>query len=108
VKKYTDDYYILTKSGWDAKCPLGKTEWIQKHFPKELNRLWIIRGTKKYAANYNSFLIDDRKKNREEWVANGGYAFAWKENASKELANQLLTQLDDELYFAKHGKAKSV
>ncbi len=75
IKQY--DPYIL--SACPSACPKdkkvikGKTLWCTKNLKVDPSKVYIVqRREKKDYANKDAILIDDRKKNIQEWETFGG------------------------------------
>lgn len=80
VDKYAADWIFLTKAAHDPFCYSGKFECVQRYWPKYINRLWIVNGTKaRFCRGVNDVLIDDKEQNLREWGAQGGSTFHWRE-----------------------------
>lgn len=83
VDKCSDKWFFLTKPMPFSSCWHGKALWIMKHFPKHLDKLIIITGSKsKCCQGGDTILIDDCKKNIFEWEKSLGSSFYWKEITS--------------------------
>lgn len=68
---------FLTAPSLSVDCFTGKSTWVQTFLPHEgkaaIKRLIIAPSSDKaYLAGPTRILIDDRKKNIDEWVAAGG------------------------------------
>ena len=68
---------FLTAPTLSTDCFTGKATWVQTFLPHEgkgaIKRLIIAPSSDKaYLAGPTRILIDDRKKNIDEWVAAGG------------------------------------
>ena len=75
IKQY--DPFILSACpsvcNKDKKVIKGKTMWCQKNLKMDSSKVHIVqRREKKDYANKDAILIDDRKKNIQEWEAAGG------------------------------------
>ena len=75
IKQY--DPYILSACpsvcNKDKKVIKGKTMWCQKNLKIDPSKVHIVqRREKKDYANKDAILIDDRKKNIQEWETSGG------------------------------------
>ena len=65
---------ILTavpRSGFQ-NCKIGKNIWIDKNLGKDVKREIVFRKDKQNFANSKSILIDDMKKNIDEWRTASG------------------------------------
>lgn len=65
--------YFLSSPAMSPKCHYGKAAWVQKHFPKYINRL-ILTGHKYFLADRSRVLIDDSDKNLKPFIEHGGHA----------------------------------
>ena len=74
-------WVFLTKASKDVGFYSGRYEWINKHFPQHVDKLWIVRGNKHLLARSNRLLIDDLSRNTIPWAESGGLAFQWRELA---------------------------
>jgi len=80
ANELSDDWIFLTKSSLDSGSASGKFSTIQKFWPREINRLWIVTGSKaRICRNKYDILIDDKAANGQEWTEQGGTFFHWKE-----------------------------
>lgn len=78
VNDHCDEWRILSKPSSDEHCYSGKYTWVKNHLHKT-KHLWLCNGTKSLLAGPNRLLIDDYKKNIDEWRAAGGEAYHWEE-----------------------------
>lgn len=80
INRSGHQWFFLTKPFQTPGCYEGKAQWIKKYYPKFFNKLIIIPGSKGLCArNANCLLIDDHKKNLEEWSEAGGSIYLWEE-----------------------------
>lgn len=80
IANHTDQWIFLTKSSFDAGYYSGKWEWMKRHFPKDLARLWIVNGDKSIVCRGpGDLLIDDKSKNCQPWIEAGGEIYHWRE-----------------------------
>ena len=85
IAKSGNPFIFLTQAPMGTGAWSGKAAWIQKHFGKYQNRLWIVREDKKMhtgkslVAGPNRLLIDDKDKNIMDWFERGGQGFQWCE-----------------------------
>lgn len=77
------EVYFLTSPGTCVPAPSGKMEWVNKYFPKMIERL-IICKNKEMCANKNAVLVDDSEKKVEKFREAGGHAFLWPNNLKLE------------------------
>lgn len=75
------NWEFLTKPMQDAGCYSGKFSWVKKHFPKHLQKLNIVNGSKaKCCCSNTDILIDDSPNNITEWRNAGGIGLRWVEH----------------------------
>ena len=74
------DWRFITKPSFDPGSYSGKYEFVKNNFKNGVSRLWCVNGSKAYACTGpHHLLIDDNKKNCEEWEAAGGTVYRWTE-----------------------------
>jgi len=89
---YLNDHWKVTilSSPVDLDSIIGKELWLNKHFPSLLHN--AIFETNKYVhAHSRAVLIDDRPKNINLWIENGGIGILHTsfEQTKKELQQYL-------------------
>lgn len=65
------DIYFLSSPALSPSCYYGKASWVQKNFPKYINKL-ILTGHKNFLANRDRILIDDSDMNIDKFRVSGG------------------------------------
>ena len=74
IKKY--DVHILSayvEHGNDPNCIPGKTYWVKSKLGLQQNKINLVRRKdKQNYANATSILIDDYKKNTDQFTQKGG------------------------------------
>ncbi len=80
--KYEVNYGVLTavpKVGRVPKAKEHKKFWLSRHFPELLNNFNIGPHAeyKQYHANPGDVLIDDMKRNIEQWRSREGYGILY-------------------------------
>ena len=74
IKKY--DVHILSayvEHGNDPNCIPGKTHWVKSKLGLQQNKINLVRRKdKQNYANATSILIDDYKKNTDDFTRKGG------------------------------------
>lgn len=92
------DWIFLTKSSMDSGSASGKFATIQKFWPREMQRVWIVTGSKaRICRDKYDILVDDKAKNIVEWEKQGGTGFLWGEISDDwhEKAEDYLTSLKE-------------
>lgn len=80
LNQHAIDWVFLTKTSLDSDSAKGKFETIRKYWPREINRLWLVNGSKaRICRGHNDILIDDKWKNINEWKTEGGSTYYWPE-----------------------------
>ena len=81
--KYIEKYnpILLSAPSREESSKLGKRLWVKKNLPGTKLMLAYAKDKQKEAAP-NHILIDDRKSNIDEWIANGGIGILHKSAAS--------------------------
>jgi 5'(3')-deoxyribonucleotidase len=71
--KYIEKYIpsILSAPSKNPQSHLGKRNWIEKHLPN-IKLILSDASKKKNYSGKNHILIDDRKKNIDDWNKSGG------------------------------------
>lgn len=91
------DWRFITKPSFDPGSYSGKYEFIKNNFKNGVSKLWCVNGSKAYACTgSHHLLIDDNKKNCDEWEATGGTVYRWSEiseNWPEEEVNKRLEEL---------------
>lgn len=95
AKATNGNFRFLTKAANTPASFSGKYKFINKHFPKYLNRLVITNTKKSFLAHGNAILIDDSSKNISEWVKAGGQVFYWRELDYNSDPIEVKTALDE-------------
>lgn len=84
VKRY--EHFFLTarprKVGNMTNVETEKRQWIRNNLSKQSPVVVCLRSQKKEYASPTTILIDDRKRNIEEWKAAGGIGIYHKNAAS--------------------------
>jgi 5'(3')-deoxyribonucleotidase len=65
-----------TPTEWHG-CRDGKREWVESHLGKTYVDRLILTGHKELLAKPDRLLIDDRVRNCERFVAEGGHAYVF-------------------------------
>ena len=74
------DWRFITKPSFDPGSYSGKFDWVRMNFKDKIRHLWLVNGSKAYACTGpEHLLIDDNKKNCQEWRDAGGTVFEWEE-----------------------------
>ena len=68
-----ENTYILTSPTLDPECLAGKLDWIQEHFPRVMQRNFMIGPPKELCARPSHLLIDDRDDNVDKFRREGGH-----------------------------------
>jgi len=64
---------VLTAPADNPESPAGKLKWISKNIPNNTPEVLFRKSTKKQEfAGENKILIDDLKRNIDQWIAKGG------------------------------------
>jgi 5'(3')-deoxyribonucleotidase len=116
-KTFGDDWVFVTKGFVrvvdgelvGSESFTAKVEWVFKHFPNHIEKLWINSRDKGKIAGPNDFLLDDDLRNINSWLRNGGKAFHWKEitsGASDKLIKDRLNEF--ERYIQRSEKTRRV
>ncbi len=96
---------ILTALWLDPSCEVGKKLWVQNN--NITNKVIFTTSKDKYKyANKNSILIDDRKKNINDWINSGGIGVLHKN--TKDTISQLNTILSESTYIGGVSKKSKV
>lgn len=98
VAEHTDQWVFLTKAAYhyDPGCYSGKCEWIHRHFPDDLNRLWIMNGDKSMMCRGpGDLLIDDKLRSVKPWARAGGTIYHWAEITSDYPSEKVAARLED-------------
>jgi FMN phosphatase YigB (HAD superfamily) len=69
IKKHNPT--LLSAPSREESSRMGKRIWVKQKLP-ETKLILEYAEKKQNHASYNSILIDDRKKNIEQWIAAGG------------------------------------
>jgi len=78
--RFGDNWIFLTKGADSHNSYCGKYEWIMKHYPQHIDKLWVCRGNKQHAcAGPEDFLLDDTRHNIDMWRSRNGTAYHWIE-----------------------------
>ena len=93
------NYEILTSPSRDQSSKDGKKDWIKKYkdllfngnIPKVEFKSSGIKHTIKTTLTKNDILIDDRSKNIDPWIENGGTGILYKN------INQVLRDISNEI-----------
>ncbi len=68
-----DNVAVLTAPSLDPGCIPGKRAWMKKNFPAlERKMIFANASNKRFLAGPDNWLIDDRDKNVEQFLAAGG------------------------------------
>lgn len=103
VEQHCETFRFLSKPTFDPGCYSGKYKWVEKHFPKHIDKLILINGDKgAVCSGKKSFLIDDRVENIYSWEKNNGETFFWPEVGDKWDVAFRITSLKNRL--ANHAK----
>ena len=94
LKKYGDVVFISSPA---LGCAGYRQNWIQHNLPEFfITNKYILTSSKEYCANPNTVLIDDFRKNCQDFVANGGNAILYPQpwnghsNINKKNKNDLV------------------
>lgn len=72
VVKELDPYFsFLTAPSLSADCVKGKRIWLKRHFPDE-NFVMAPAKLKCLLSQKGRILIDDKKRNIDDWISAGG------------------------------------
>lgn len=83
------DWGILSSATRSGTSWGGKAEWVFRYLGRSgMDRLVICCGDKARFAYPKAVLIDDRRRNIDDWMAAGGVAFHWVEYSS-DMTHQL-------------------
>jgi hypothetical protein len=63
---------VLTSPSKHNTSRLGKNTWVKTNIPSSPKVIFAYSKDKQRYASPNSILIDDKKSNINEWIANGG------------------------------------
>lgn len=69
-----DEIYLLSCPMKNPESTTGKIKWINKHMPKYSNSFIITPVNKGILAGPDRTLFDDRDKNVDDFIKNGGEA----------------------------------
>ena len=73
VRSVTDDWFIVSRPGWDADCYSGKAVWLKGFFGNYKFDRFVLTAHKHLLACPGTILIDDSEDNVEQFIEAGGY-----------------------------------
>jgi len=74
MQELSDRVVFLTSPSWDPQSLAGKLTWLQEFTGKRGFRDYVITNQKDLLSAPGRILIDDRKSNVDEFLAEGGAA----------------------------------
>ncbi len=103
VRKYDNNFFLLTAPSDDPECEKGKKIWISKHIG--IDRYVFTKARYKYRLSFepNSVLIDDSLKNILQWNQNQdkhnipGYGIIFPQPWNDHFVKDKISYLDDVL-----------